>query len=448
MKKKVVTLVLAVSMVFTGCGRVETAATETEVFQSGEIQTPEEEQGTDKTQTQITETQTDTAELTVAITSEHYEGASDESRKDVKYTYEYDRPIVSIQGNEEAQSAIQNDLDSYIDSFVDNLAQGDFGMVYEDSADMEPSYEIISMNVLRADAQVISIMMTDEGYDGGAHGWFNVNYFNYFTATGEKITFARLGEGFRERAERLVAVKAKQMQQEEQCFFDDYQNSLPLVVLDGTEDRKEVFSKIYGDFTWSDTENDPMIPTFYITDTGFGFTSGQYVLQPYAGGIIDFTFTAADFGDTCTADIFTDKGALERTIEEEQIVAIENEITNQITAQEYETFTQTADAVDASGFDDFNQTMNQDFTGTWYDPEMKEAFRLTSQGAYVYIPYLDLYGDELYEWELIDRSAKGLCPELAIYINGRDSGPLAYYVAGYRDGYFWCNAQSQIFYKQ
>lgn len=448
MKKKVVILVLAVSMVFTGCGRVETAATETEVFQSGEIQTPEEEQGADKTQTQITETQTDTAELTVAITSEHYEGASDESRKDVKYTYEYDRPIVSIQGNEEAQSAIQNDLDSYIDSFVDNLAQGDFGMVYEDSADMEPSYEIISMNVLRADAQVISIMMTDEGYDGGAHGWFNVNYFNYFTATGEKITFARLGEGFRERAERLVAVKAKQMQQEEQCFFDDYQNSLPLVVLDGTEDRKEVFSAIYGDFTWSDTENDPMIPTFYITDTGFGFTSGQYVLQPYAGGIIDFTFTAADFGDTCTADIFTDKGAMEKTIEEEQITAIENEITNQITAQEYETFTQTADAVDASGFDDFIQTMNQDFTGTWYDPEMKEAFRLTSQGAYVYIPYLDLYGDELYEWELIDRSAKGLCPELAIYINGRDSGPLAYYVAGYRDGYFWCNLQNQIFYKQ
>ena len=245
-----------------------------------------------------------------------------------------------------------------------------------------------------------------------------------------------------------MAVKAKQMQQEEQCFFDDYQNSLPLVVLDGTEDRKEVFSAIYGDFTWSDTENAPMIPTFYITDTGFGFTSVQYVLQHYAGGIIDFTFTAADFGDTCTADIFTDKGAMEKTIEEEQITAIENEVTQKITAQEYDTFTKTADAVDASGFDDFSQTMNQDFTGTWYDPEMKEAFRLTGQGAYVYIPYLDLYGDELYEWELIDRSAKGLCPELAIYINGRDSGPLAYYVAGYRDGYFWCNAQSQIFYKQ
>ena len=446
MKKKVVTLVLAVSMVFTGCGRVETAATETEVFQSGEIQTPGTAQSETQTQEKETQTQETESPIKVEITSKHHEGASDESREDVKYTYEYEQPIVSISGNEEAQNAIQSDLDSYIDNFLNSLEQGDFGTVYVDG--VETSYQDVEMHVLRADEQVISIMMTNEGYDGGAHGWFTIAYFNYFTTTGEKITFDKLGEGFRERAEQLVKVKAKQMQQEEQCFFEDYQNSISLVVLDGTEDRKEVFSKIYGDFTWSDTENDPMIPTFYITDTGFGFTSGQYVLQPYAGGIIDFTFTAADFGDTCTADIFTDKGALERTIEEEQIVAIENEITNQITAQEYETFTQTADAVDASGFDDFNQTMNQDFTGTWYDPEMKEAFRLTSQGAYVYIPYLDLYGDELYEWELIDRSAKGLCPELAIYINGRDSGPLAYYVAGYRDGYFWCNLQNQIFYKQ
>lgn len=446
MKKKVVTLVLAVSMVFTGCGRVETAATETEVFQSGEIQTPGTAQSETQTQEKETQTQETESPIKVEITSEHHEGASDESREDVKYTYEYEQPIVSISGNEEAQNAIQSDLDSYIDNFLNSLEQGDFGTVYVDG--VETSYQDVEMHVLRADEQVISIMMTNEGYDGGAHGWFTIAYFNYFTTTGEKITFDKLGEGFRERAEQLVKVKAGQMQQEEQCFFDDYQNSLPLVVLDGTEDRKEVFSAIYGDFTWSDTENDPMIPTFYITDTGFGFTSGQYVLQPYAGGIIDFTFTAADFGDTCTADIFTDKGAMERTIEEEQITATENEITQKITAQEYDTFTKTADAVDASGFDDFNQTMNQDFTGTWYDPEMKEAFRLTSQGAYVYIPYLDLYGDELYEWELIDRSAKGLCPELAIYINGRDSGPLAYYVAGYRDGYFWCNLQNQIFYKQ
>ena len=443
MKKRFITAVLAAGLVFMGCGATKQAVTETEVFQDGEMQTQDTAQG--EAQTQEKGTQKTESPIKIEITSEHHEGASDESREDVKYTYEYEQPIVSISGNEEAQNAIQGDLDSYIDSFLDSLESGDFGVVYEDG--IETSYQDVEMQVLRADEQVISIMMTNEGYDGGAHGWLTMEYFNYFTATGEKITFDKLGEGFRERAEQLLRVKAKQMQQEEQCFFEDYQDSIPLVVLDGTEDRNEVYTSVYGD-TWSDMASEPMIPTFYITDTGFGFTSGQYVLQPYAGGIIDFTFTAADFGDTLRADIFTDTGAWERTIEEEQISAAEEEAADAIIEGEYETFTKTADAVDAGGFDDFNETLDQDFTGTWYDPEMGEAIRLTSQGAYVYIPYLDLYGDELYEWELIDRSEKGLCPELAIYFNGRDVGPLAYYVAGIRDNYFWCNAQSQIFYRQ
>ena len=417
MKKRFIAAVLAAGLTFTGCGATKQTVTDTEVFQDGEVQTQETAQS--ETQMQEKETQETESPIKIEITSEHHEGASDESREDVKYTYEYEQPIVSISGNEEAQNAIQSDLESYIDSFLASLESGYFGVVYEDGA--ETSYQAVGMQVLRADEQVISIMMTNEGYDGGAHGWLTMEYFNYFTATGEKITFDKLGEGFRERAEQLVRVKAKQMQQEEQCFFEDYQKSIPLVVLDGTEDRNEVYTSIYGD-TWSDMESEPMIPTFYITDTGFGFTSGQYVLQPYAGGIIDFTFTAADFGDTLTADIFTDAA-----------------------------FTKTAEAVDAEGFgsfDDFAQTMNQDFIGTWYDPEMGEAIRLTTEGAYVYIPFLDLYGDELYEWELIDRSDRGLCPEIAIYYGGREVGELAYYVAGIRDNYFWCNAQAQIFYRQ
>ena len=30
-------------------------------------------------------------------------------------------------------------------------------------------------------------------------------------------------------------------------LFEDYQKSIPLVVLDGTEDRNEVYTSIYGD---------------------------------------------------------------------------------------------------------------------------------------------------------------------------------------------------------
>lgn len=122
-----------------------------------------------------------------------------------------------------------------------------------------------------------------------------------------------------------------------------------------------------------------------------------------------------------------------------------------ILPEEYDSFEATVDAKDAEGFnkfDDFADIMNQDFIGTWYDPELGEAIRLTEEWAYVYIPYLGEYGDTPYEWELIDRSDRNLCPQLSIYISGRDLGPLAYYVAGFRDDYFWCNSQMQLFYRQ
>lgn len=123
-------------------------------------------------------------------------------------------------------------------------------------------------------------------------------------------------------------------------------------------------------------------------------------------------------------------------------------VTPGITKEEFESFSATCEVTDNNGFDDFDFLLSQDYLGTWFDPEMGEAFKLTPAGAYVYIPYLDMYGDELYEWEIIDRSDRGLCPELAIYNNGPDCGPLAYYIAGYRDGYFFGNIQGFIFYKQ
>ncbi len=129
----------------------------------------------------------------------------------------------------------------------------------------------------------------------------------------------------------------------------------------------------------------------------------------------------------------------------------DTDFVDNILPEEYASFKITADATDAEGFDtfdDFSDVMNEDFLGTWYDPELGEAIRLTENNAYVYIPYLDEYGDTPYEWELIDRSDRNLCPELAIYISGRDAGPLAYYVAGFRDDYFWCNSQMQLFYRQ
>ena len=121
-----------------------------------------------------------------------------------------------------------------------------------------------------------------------------------------------------------------------------------------------------------------------------------------------------------------------------------------ITQSEFESFRVTvADAQEhAVGFRDFQETMNSSFLGTWFDPELGEAFRLIENAAYVYIPYLDCYGDVPCPWELTDRSDEGKCPKLSIYCFGEDGPALVYYVAGNTGDYFWCVSQGQLFYQQ
>ena len=120
-----------------------------------------------------------------------------------------------------------------------------------------------------------------------------------------------------------------------------------------------------------------------------------------------------------------------------------------ITKEEYDTFKKTCnDTINTNKMQDIKALMTKDYTGTWYDPENGEAIRLSSEGAYVYIPYLDYYGDTLYQWELVDRSAQGACPMIQIYLWGPDTPGLAYYVAGYNEKYFYGKLQGYIFYKQ
>ena len=71
---------------------------------------------------------------------------------------------------------------------------------------------------------------------------------------------------------------------------------IKLVVLDGTENMDTIYQEIYG-ADIAGTGNGPASPTFGITGDGFVFESGQYVLQPYAVGIVDFEIPAEDFGD-------------------------------------------------------------------------------------------------------------------------------------------------------
>ena len=237
------------------------------------------------------------------ITTEDFEGSSDPENAERKYTYTYQVPTITIEGNEEAQDKIQKDLSDYVEMFLDSVNNSEFGTVYEGEMSGMTSYQDLTFRVIRADDKVISMVWGNEGYDQGAHGWYIQDYRNYYTQTGEKITFDSLGSGFRDKALELVTKKAAGMQATDDCFYPDYEKSIKMVVLDGTEDMDAIYQEIYG-ADIAGTGNGPASPTFSITEDGFVFESGQYVLQPYAAGIVDFEIPASDFGEALTADIF------------------------------------------------------------------------------------------------------------------------------------------------
>lgn len=305
LKKTVLATILAGVMIScAACGSQESLVIP-EVTGSATESTQENVQ--ESTVTETTAQQETTTEAATAgkveITTEDFEGGSSPDDKERSYTYTYQMPTVTIPGNEEAQNKIESDLTAYVERFLKEINNGDFGTIYEGEMSGVQSYQDLTLTVIRADDKVISLAWGNEGYDQGAHGWYTVAYMNYYTQTGEKITFDSLGSGFREKALELVTAKAAEMQASENCFFDDYEKSIPMVVLDGTEDLDTIYQQIYG-AEIGGTGNGMATPTFSITEDGFTFESGQYVLQPYAVGIVDFDFPASDFGDALTADIF------------------------------------------------------------------------------------------------------------------------------------------------
>ena len=305
MKKKLLaTILTGLLLTCTACGEEESVLLREETGSPLESiqESMQENVGTEITVQQ--ETQTETVETgKVEIATEDFEGSSDPEDAERKYTYAYQVPTITIEGNEEAQDKIQKDLNAYVETFLDSINNSDFGTVYEGEMSGMTSYEELSFQVIRADDKVISVVWGNEGYNQGAHGWYIQDYRNYYTQTGEKITFDSLGNGFRDKALELVTKKAAEMQATDDCFYPDYEKSIKMVVLDGTEDMDAIYQEIYG-ADIAGTGNGPASPTFSITEDGFVFESGQYVLQPYAVGIIDFEIPASDFGDALEADIF------------------------------------------------------------------------------------------------------------------------------------------------
>ncbi len=105
---------------------------------------------------------------------------------------------------------------------------------------------------------------------------------------------------------------------------------------------------------------------------------------------------------------------------------------------------------------DWNKITKEALQGTWYhhpkdvgdSKEYDVVLQFDGEDAIVYYPAVGFYGEARYEWDVVDRSGRGLCPELAIYWRGTHDGELAWYILGISDAkdYFWCNGE--VFYKQ
>ena len=105
---------------------------------------------------------------------------------------------------------------------------------------------------------------------------------------------------------------------------------------------------------------------------------------------------------------------------------------------------------------DWSMITKEALQGTWYhhpksegeSPRADVALKFDGDNAAVYYPSVDFYAEEYYEWDVIDRSDRGLCPELAIYFRETKDAPLAWYILGISEdrSYFWCNGE--VFYRQ
>lgn len=105
---------------------------------------------------------------------------------------------------------------------------------------------------------------------------------------------------------------------------------------------------------------------------------------------------------------------------------------------------------------DWSRITKEALQGTWYHHPKSEGeskqydvvLKFDGDEAMVYYPSVDFYAETSYEWDIVDRSDRGLCPELAIYFRETKDAPLAWYILGISENrnYFWCNGE--VFYRQ
>lgn len=180
----------------------------------------------------------------------------------------------------DAQKAIQKDLDKVkADFHRDAEKQEEDAQTYyqefRKSGSKKEAFTPYTFELtckpLRADNNVVSILFYSYAYNGGAHGSLATFARNYDAKTGKVLTM----EDFGEEVSSLVTDNAVKF-------------------INAIQDTNDAF--FYDKVTADDESVQSMLETgsFYLSQDGLVLIDGQYLLQPYAAGIVEFTTSYDD----------------------------------------------------------------------------------------------------------------------------------------------------------
>ena len=187
---------------------------------------------------------------------------------------------ISYPGKEAVQKTIQQDLDKVVADFLKSAKE------YEEEAksyyaeylksggkaeDFTPYACSLDSKAVRQDTGVISTLFYSYAYLGGAHGGLVTFAKNYDAKDGKLLSMKDLGEGVNTLAIDNVVKFVDAIQDHGDAFF---------------------FDKVKAD----DESVQSMLETgnFYLSQDGLVLIDGQYLLQPYAAGIAEFTTSYDD----------------------------------------------------------------------------------------------------------------------------------------------------------
>ena len=180
----------------------------------------------------------------------------------------------------DAQKAIQKDLEQVVADFHkdSNKQEEDAQTYYQEflkgggkKEAFTPYTFELTCKPLRADNNVVSILFYSYAYCGGAHGSLATFARNYDAKTGKVLPMKDFGE----EVSSLVTDNAVKF-------------------INAIQDTDDAF--FYDKVKSTDESVQSMLETgsFYLSQDGLVLIDGQYLLQPYAAGIVEFTTSYDD----------------------------------------------------------------------------------------------------------------------------------------------------------